>query len=185
MCRGRSRGSARRWRSAAATAPGSIAAAGCVPADIAGTLLARRQSAAARCERAELAVHTNSTRIFALARSGRSRAAPAAVGAYIGAAYFFTSSTSFANPAITIGRMFSDTFAGITPSSAPAFIAAQIIGGLAALVVIKALYPHITPAQAAEIVVPHQQDQAAAARAAHDGAAAPAPGPASPPPGQP
>ena len=53
--------------------------------------------------------------IFALARSGRSRAAPAAVGAYIGAAYFFTSSTSFANPAITIGRMFSDTFAGIAP----------------------------------------------------------------------
>src|ERR1017187_7749580 len=53
--------------------------------------------------------------IFALARSGRSRAAPAAVGAYIGAAYFFTSSTSFANPAITVGRMFSATFAGIAP----------------------------------------------------------------------
>ena len=66
--------------------------------------------------------------IFALARSGRSRAAPAAVGAYIGAAYFFTSSTSFANPAITIGRMFSDTFAGIAPPSVPGFIAAQIIG---------------------------------------------------------
>ena len=57
--------------------------------------------------------------IFALARSGRSRSAPAAVGAYIGAAYFFTSSTSFANPAITIGRIFSDTFAGIAPSSVP------------------------------------------------------------------
>jgi arsenite methyltransferase len=57
-----------------------------------------------------------------LARSGRSRSAPAAVGAYIGAAYFFTSSTSFANPAITIGRMFSDTFAGIAPSSVPSFI---------------------------------------------------------------
>jgi arsenate reductase len=112
--------------------------------------------------------------IFALARSGRSRAAPAAVGAYIGAAYFFTSSTSFANPAITVGRMFSDTFAGIAPSSAPAFIAAQIIGGLLALVVIKALYPAITPAQAAEVIVPHQQSQAgpAATRAAHDGASA-------------
>ena len=53
--------------------------------------------------------------IFSLARTGRERTAPAAVGAYIGAAYFFTSSTSFANPAITIGRMFSDTFAGIAP----------------------------------------------------------------------
>jgi glycerol uptake facilitator-like aquaporin len=125
--------------------------------------------------------------IFALARSGRSRAAPAAVGAYIGAAYFFTSSTSFANPAITIGRMFSDTFAGIAPASAPAFIAAQILGGLLALVVIKALYPAITPAQAADIIVPHQQDQAgpANARTAHDGAAASATGPASPPPSQP
>jgi len=120
--------------------------------------------------------------IFALARSGRSRTAPAAVGAYIGAAYFFTSSTSFANPAITIGRMFSDTFAGIAPTSVPAFIAAQIIGGLLALVVIKALYPAITPAQAAEIVVPHQHDQAgpAAAQAAHDGATAPGPGPGQP-----
>ncbi len=66
--------------------------------------------------------------IFALARSGRSRAAPAAVGAYIGAAYSFTSSTSFANPAITIGQMFSGTFAGITPLSVPSFIAAQVGG---------------------------------------------------------
>ena len=79
--------------------------------------------------------------IFALARSGRSRAAPAAVGAYIGAAYFFTSSTSFANPAITVGRMFSDTFAGIAPSSVPTFIAAQIVGGALAVLVIRALYP--------------------------------------------
>jgi len=79
--------------------------------------------------------------IFALARSGRSRSAAAAVGAYIGAAYFFTSSTSFANPAIAVGRMFSDTFAGIAPSSVPAFIAAEIIGGALAVVVIKALYP--------------------------------------------
>ena len=71
--------------------------------------------------------------IFALARTGRTAHAPAAVGAYIGAAYFFTSSTSFANPAITIGRMFSDTFAGIAPSSAPGFIAAQLIGGAARL----------------------------------------------------
>jgi glycerol uptake facilitator-like aquaporin len=110
--------------------------------------------------------------IFALARSGRSRAAPAAVGAYIGAAYFFTSSTSFANPAITVGRMFSDTFAGIASSSAPAFIAAQIVGGAVAVVAVRALYPAITPAQAADIIVPHHQDQAgsAAVRARHDGA---------------
>jgi arsenate reductase len=93
--------------------------------------------------------------IFALARSGRSRSAPAAVGAYIGAAYWFTSSTSFANPAITIGRMFSDTFAGIAPSSAPSFIAAQILGGALAVAVIKVLYPAITPAEAADIIFPH------------------------------
>jgi arsenate reductase len=76
------------------------------------------------------------------------------VGAYIGAAYWFTSSTSFANPAITIGRMFSDTFAGIAPSSVPPFIAAQIIGGVLAAGVIKVLYPAITSADAADIVVP-------------------------------
>jgi glycerol uptake facilitator-like aquaporin len=93
--------------------------------------------------------------IFALARSGRSRSAPAAVGAYIGAAYFFTSSTSFANPAITVGRMFSDTFAGIAPSSVPVFIAAQVVGGVLAVLVIKALYPDVTPAEASDIVFPH------------------------------
>jgi glycerol uptake facilitator-like aquaporin len=104
--------------------------------------------------------------IFALARSGRARTAPAAVGAYIGAAYWFTSSTSFANPAITIGRMFSDTFAGIAPSSVPSFIGAQIIGGALAVAIIKALYPAITPAEAADIIVPHD---GGASRAAHDG----------------
>ena len=94
--------------------------------------------------------------VFALARSGRSRSAPAAVGAYTGAAYFFTSSTSFANPAITVGRMFSNTFAGIAPSSAPSFIGAQVLGGVVALVVIALLYPHLTPAQASDIVMPHE-----------------------------
>jgi arsenate reductase len=106
--------------------------------------------------------------IFALARSGRARSAPAAVGAYIGAAYWFTSSTSFANPAITIGRMFSDTFAGIAPDSVLSFIGAQIIGGALAVAVIKALYPAITPADAASIIVPHDSSPA---RAAHDGVA--------------
>jgi arsenate reductase len=93
--------------------------------------------------------------IFALARTGRGAAAPAAVGAYIGAAYFFTSSTSFANPAITVGRMFSDSFAGIAPSSAPLYIAAQILGAVVAFGTIRVLYPNVTPAQAADVVLPH------------------------------
>jgi glycerol uptake facilitator-like aquaporin len=92
--------------------------------------------------------------IFSLARTGRGQSAPAAVGAYIGAAYFFTSSTSFANPAIDIGRMFSDTFAGIAPASVPAFIVVQLLGGVLALGLIRVLYPGITPEEAAEIMVP-------------------------------
>ena len=122
--------------------------------------------------------------IFALARSGRARSAPAAVGAYIGAAYWFTSSTSFANPAITVGRMFSDTFAGIAPSSVPPFIAAQILGGILAAGIIKALYPAITAADAAGIIVPHDSDAGRVpAPAAHDDASLSAdrpPGPAQP-----
>jgi len=81
--------------------------------------------------------------IFVLARTGRHPLVPWAVGAYIGAAYFFTSSASFANPAITIGRIFSDTFAGIAPGSAAGFIAAQLIGGIVGL----ALVLWFTPAQ--------------------------------------
>jgi glycerol uptake facilitator-like aquaporin len=64
---------------------------------------------------------------------------PAAVAAWIGSAYFFTSSTSFANPAVTIGRTFSDSFAGIAPESAPKFIAAQILGAIIGLGLVKAL----------------------------------------------
>jgi glycerol uptake facilitator-like aquaporin len=79
--------------------------------------------------------------IFALARTGRAALSAAAVGAYIGAAYWFTSSTSFANPAVTIGRMFSDSFAGIAPSTVPAFITAQIVGGLVGLALVITLYP--------------------------------------------
>jgi glycerol uptake facilitator-like aquaporin len=79
--------------------------------------------------------------IFALVRTGRASLAPIAVGVYIGGAYFFTSSTSFANPAITIGRMFSDTFAGIAPTSAPGFIAAQIIGAAIGFVLVRWLFP--------------------------------------------
>ena len=93
--------------------------------------------------------------IFSLARTRRLASAPAAVGAYIGAAYFFTSSTSFANPAISIGRMFSNTFAGIAPASVPAFIVAQLVGGVAAIAIVRTLYPHVTPEDAAQVVVPH------------------------------
>ena len=82
------------------------------------------------------------TVIFALARNGKHDYTPAAVGAYIMAAYFFTSSTSFANPAITIGRMFSNSFAGIAPSSVPPFIGAQIVGALAGYALVVTLYPH-------------------------------------------
>jgi len=93
--------------------------------------------------------------IFSIARTKRDAAAPAAVGAYIGAAYFFTSSTSFANPAISIGRMFSNTFAGIAPASAPAFIGAQLLGGAIAITTIRTLYPDVTLEEAADVVLPH------------------------------
>ncbi|MFG2047965.1 aquaporin [Micromonospora sp. NPDC048935] len=89
--------------------------------------------------------------VFALARTGRSNAAPAAVGAYIGAAYWFTSSTSFANPAVTIGRAFTDTFAGIAPTSLPGFLGAQIVGGLVAIAAIVLWYP--SAGNAADAVV--------------------------------
>ena len=92
--------------------------------------------------------------IFALARTGRAALSAAAVGAYIGAAYWFTSSTSFANPAVTVGRIFSDTFAGIAPGSAPGFIAAQIVGALLGLALVAALYPDAA-ATADDVVVPH------------------------------
>src|SRR4051794_11021269 len=88
--------------------------------------------------------------IFALARTGRATTAPAAVGAYIGAAYWFTSSTSFANPAISVGRMFSDTFAGIAPASVPGFVIAQLVGGALAFGLIRVLYPGVGPDGAAD-----------------------------------
>jgi arsenate reductase len=90
--------------------------------------------------------------VFALARSGRASVAPAAVGAYIGAAYWFTSSTSFANPAVTVGRAFTDTFAGIAPASVPAFALAQLIGAAAGAVLLLALYPGVGRA-AGQVVV--------------------------------
>jgi arsenate reductase len=80
--------------------------------------------------------------IFALARSGRAAVAPAAVGAYIGAAYWFTSSTSFANPAVTIGRAFTNTFTGIAPASVPGFLGAQLVGLVVGVALLAVLYPH-------------------------------------------
>jgi arsenate reductase len=93
--------------------------------------------------------------VFALARVGRSSITPAAVGAYIASAYFFTSSTSFANPAIVVGRMFSNSFAGIAPSSAPAFVAAEVIGGVVAVVLIRSLFPGVTSDVASSVLTSH------------------------------
>jgi glycerol uptake facilitator-like aquaporin len=93
--------------------------------------------------------------VFTLARTGRAGSSAAAVGAYIGAAYWFTSSTSFANPAVTIGRIFSDTFAGIAPGSALGFIAAQIVGALIGLALVAVLYPGVA-GSADDAVIPHQ-----------------------------
>jgi len=98
--------------------------------------------------------------IFGVVRSGRSAAAPFAVGAYIGGAYFFTSSTSFANPAVTLARTLSDTFAGIAPASAPGFIAAQAFGAAIAVAAVAALYPSIRDV-ADDVVVPHNEQEAA------------------------
>ncbi|MFI9504137.1 aquaporin [Nocardia sp. NPDC052566] len=94
--------------------------------------------------------------IFALARTGRAALAPAAVAAWIGAAYWFTSSTSFANPAVTIGRIFTDTFAGIAPTSAPGFIAAQLLGVFLGLGLVTVCYP-ASPAAADAVVLPHSR----------------------------
>lgn len=86
--------------------------------------------------------------IAGLVRSGRTAHLALAAGAYIGAAYWFVSSTSFANPAVTVGRMFSDTFAGIAPDSAPGFVAAQLVGAAIGLLLAVALFPAVARAPA-------------------------------------
>jgi glycerol uptake facilitator-like aquaporin len=150
------------WRDATAYLPAQVA--GCTAGAVAANLMFARAAVSISVRHRASGAHALSEVIataglvlviFALARSGRATSAPAAVGAYIGAAYWFTASTSFANPAITVGRMFSDSFAGIAPSSAPVFIAAQIGGGIAGVAVVRVLYPALTPAQAADVVVPH------------------------------
>jgi glycerol uptake facilitator-like aquaporin len=117
--------------------------------------------------------------ILALVRTQRLALVAPAVGAYIGSAYFFTASTSFANPAITLGRMLSDTFAGIAPASAPGFIAAQLVGAAIGLGLAVALYP-----RRVEVVEPSVASASALAtevesgHEAQSGASAPARTPA-------
>ena len=93
--------------------------------------------------------------VFAVVRAGRAPLAPFAVGAYITAAYWWSSSTSFANPMIDVARMLSDTFAGIAPGSVPMFVLMQFVGAAAAVVVVQVLYPEVG-AVADDIVVPHE-----------------------------
>ena len=152
------------WRTAAAYIPAQVA--GC----ISGAILANGMFALAavsisshhRASPAHLLGEIVATAglivlIFSLARTRRATTTPAAVGAYIGAAYFFTSSASFANPAISIGRLFSDTFAGIAPASVPGFAVAQLLGAAAAVLLVRTLYPDVTAADAAQVIVPHAE----------------------------
>src|SRR5689334_14071441 len=154
------------WRDAAAYLPAQVT--GCIGGAVlanlmfalpAVTISAKQRASGAHFLSEVIATFGLLLVIFALARSGRSRSAPAAVGAYIGAAYFFTSSTSFANPAISVGRMFSNTFAGISPASVPGFIAAELVGCGLAILAVKALYPDVIPADAAQVVVPVVDDR--------------------------
>jgi glycerol uptake facilitator-like aquaporin len=138
----------KRWRTAALYVPTQVL--GCIGGAMLANLMfglpAARWSTTDRASAPTLLAEAVATAglilvIFALARTGRGAAAAPVVGAYIGAAYWFTSSTSFANPAITVGRMFSDTFAGIAPSSSLPFIAAQLIGAAAGLTLVVMLTP--------------------------------------------
>ncbi len=149
------------WRDAAAYVPAQLlgCAAGAITANGMFSAAAVSISTHHRASSAHLLSEAIATAglvllIFSLARSRRTSSAPAAVGAYIGAAYFFTSSASFANPAITIGRTLSDTFAGIAPSSVPGFIVAQLLGGMLGIAAVRTLYPDVTQADAGEVVVP-------------------------------
>jgi arsenate reductase len=152
-----------RWRTAAAYLP--VQVAGCIGGAVVANLMFSRAAITISTHHRATPAHVLSEVvatlglvlvIVALARNGRSQSTPGAVAVYIGAAYFFTSSTSFANPAITVGRMFTDTFSGIAPSSVPTFVVAQVVGGIVAVVVSRILSPGLTGAEAADIVMPHQ-----------------------------
>jgi glycerol uptake facilitator-like aquaporin len=137
-----------RWRDALAYAPTQVCgcALGAITANGMFSLTAVSISTHHRASGAHLLSEVIATTgllvvIFSLTRTRRAGSVPAAVGAYIGAAYFFTSSTSFANPAITVGRIFSDTFAGIAPASVAGFVVAQLLGAACAVLAIRSLYP--------------------------------------------
>lgn len=143
------------WRDALAYAPAQVA--GCIIGAIAANGMFNKAAVSIsqhhRASPAHLWAEVVATAglvlvIFALVQTQRVKAAPAAVGAYIAAAYFFTSSTSFANPAISIGRTFSNSFAGIAPASVPAFIVAQLVGGALGLLGVRLLYPAQTVVEA-------------------------------------
>ena len=93
--------------------------------------------------------------ILGVVQSGRASAAALAVGGYIAAAYWFTSSTAFANPAVTIARMLTDTFAGISPEDVPAFIGFQVVGGLVAIALARFWRPDLP---AADLIIAHEQE---------------------------
>jgi glycerol uptake facilitator-like aquaporin len=157
-----------RWRDALAYVPAQVAGCvlGAVVANGMFSLAAISISTHHRATPAHLFSEMIATAglllvIFSLARTKRANTIPAAVGAYIGAAYFFTSSASFANPAITLGRMFSNTFAGIAPASVPTFIVAQLVGGTCAILAIRVLYPGVTSAEAEEVLLPHHESSPA------------------------
>jgi arsenate reductase len=156
------------WRSAMAYLMAQVA--GCSTGAIVANLMFSRTAVSISTHHRASAAHFLSevvatlgliVIIFALARTGRGKSAPAAVGAYIGAAYFFTSSTSFANPAVAVGRMLSNSFAGIAPSSVPSFVVAELLGGGLAFLVVKVLYPGVTPTEAADVVVAHHPTETA------------------------
>jgi glycerol uptake facilitator-like aquaporin len=152
------------WRTAVAYIPIQVSgcAAGAVLANGMFALSAASISTHHRASPAHLLGEVVATAglvlvIFALARTRRSSRTPAAVGAYIGAAYFFTSSSGFANPAIAVGRMISNTFAGIAPASVPGFATAELLGATLAIVLLRMLYPDVSAADAARVVLPHRE----------------------------
>ncbi|MFI5828412.1 aquaporin [Streptomyces sp. NPDC051578] len=110
--------------------------------------------------------------VFGLGRAGRAHLAPLLVAAYIGAAYWFTSSTSFANPAVTIGRAFTDTFAGIAPASVLPFLAAQLLGAAAGLALVAVCFGLTAGTEAEAADLPGGQKSAAPARSAEESALA-------------
>lgn len=136
----------RRWIDAAAYMPAQVigAAVGAVLANLMFGLPAVTVSTNERLTLGHALAEVVATAglivvVFVLARTGRDSWTPAAVAAWIGSAYFFTSSTAFANPAVTIGRMLSDTFAGIAPASALGYVAAQLVGAAVGLGVVVTL----------------------------------------------